>query len=103
VTISKILDETGALCSALPRDLRAEMEQKLMEFFGENIRMHTHAKCLIAMGKPCEAILAAVRENGIDLIVMSTRGLTGLKHVLLGSTAEGVVRQANCSVIVIRE
>ena len=38
-----------------------------------------------------------------DLIIISTHGYTGLKHVLLGSTAERVVRHAPCPVLVVRE
>jgi nucleotide-binding universal stress UspA family protein len=37
------------------------------------------------------------------MIVLSTHGYTGLKHVLLGSVAEHVVRHAPCPVLVVRE
>jgi len=39
----------------------------------------------------------------VDLIVISTHGYTGLKHAVLGSTAERVVRHAPCPVLVVRE
>jgi len=39
----------------------------------------------------------------VDLIVIATHGYTGLKHVLLGSTAERVVRHAPCPVLTVRE
>ena len=39
---------------------------------------------------------------GVDLIVIATQGNTGLKHVLLGSTTERVVRHAHCPVLVVR-
>ena len=51
-------------------------------------------------GRPFEEICHLAREEGIDLIVMSTRGNTGLKHLALGSTAEHVVRYAPCPVLV---
>jgi nucleotide-binding universal stress UspA family protein len=38
-----------------------------------------------------------------DVIVISTHGRTGLKHVLLGSVAEHVIRHAPCPVLVVRE
>ncbi|MEO8044175.1 MAG: universal stress protein [Spartobacteria bacterium] len=41
------------------------------------------------------------REMGADLIVTSTHGRTGLKRVLLGSTAEYIVRHASCPVLVV--
>src|SRR5687768_9659288 len=42
-------------------------------------------------GVPCDAIIAATRECGADVIVMGTHGRSGLAHVVLGSTAERVV------------
>jgi nucleotide-binding universal stress UspA family protein len=53
-------------------------------------------------GRPFEQICELAREAKIDLIVTSTRGETGLKHVLLGSTAERVVRYSPCPVLVAR-
>ena len=47
-------------------------------------------------------ILRFVEEKDIDLIVMGSHGLTGLAHVLFGSTADRVVRKATCSVLTIR-
>jgi len=51
---------------------------------------------------PTDAILDVARESGADLIVMGTRGLTGLKHVLLGSVAERTLRLAPCSVLTVK-
>jgi len=47
-------------------------------------------------------ILRIVEEKDIDLIVMGSHGLTGLAHVLFGSTADRVVRKAACSVLTVR-
>lgn len=47
-------------------------------------------------------ILRYAKENEIDLIVMGTHGRTGLVHVLMGSTAERVVRKAPCPVMTVR-
>ena len=54
-------------------------------------------------GRPFEEICRLAREIDIDLIVIATRGHTGLKHLVLGSTAERVVRYSPCPVLVIRE
>lgn len=55
-------------------------------------------------GAPWDQIVAAARaDRTIDLVVMGTHGRTGLKHVLLGSVAEKVVRHAPCAVLVVRE
>jgi nucleotide-binding universal stress UspA family protein len=51
-------------------------------------------------GQPAAAILEAAR--GHDLVVMGTHGRTGLRHLLLGSVAEKVVRSASCPVLTVR-
>ena len=48
------------------------------------------------------AIQDQAKELPADLIVIGTRGLTGLKHVALGSTAERVVRTAPCPVLTVK-
>ncbi len=53
-------------------------------------------------GHAATEIIAAARELESDLIVLSTHGLTGLKHALMGSVAEQVVRAAPCAVLVVR-
>ena len=55
-----------------------------------------------AMGAPHQEIIRVAREGACDLIVIGTHGRTGLKHVLLGSTAEKVVRTAPCPVLTVR-
>ena len=56
----------------------------------------------VRTGKPFHEITAAARERAADLIVIATHGYTGLEHVLLGSTAERVVRHASCPVLAVR-
>ena len=50
-------------------------------------------------GLPSAAIVEAARSGQFDLIVMGTRGRTGIKHALLGSVAERVLRNAHCPVL----
>jgi nucleotide-binding universal stress UspA family protein len=50
-------------------------------------------------GQPSTAIVDAARSGQFDLIVMGTHGRTGIKHALLGSVAERVVRNAPCPVL----
>lgn len=53
-------------------------------------------------GPPFLRIIEYAREHDSDLIVMGTHGRSALKHVLLGSVAERVVRQAPCPVLTVR-
>ena len=48
------------------------------------------------------AIIDEARRVSADLIVMGTRGLTGLKHVFLGSVAERTLRLAPCPVLTVK-
>ena len=59
--------------------------------------------CHVRAGRPYEEIVRLAREIDADLIALSTRGHSGLKHLLLGSTAERVVRNATCPVLVTRK
>ncbi len=53
----------------------------------------------VEMGLPYKNIVERAREDGADMIVMSTHGRTGFSHVLLGSVTEKVVRTAPCPVV----
>jgi len=59
-------------------------------------------KVLVRKGAAHREITDAARSLKVDLIVIATHGHTGLAHVLLGSTAERVVRHAECPVLVVR-
>src|SRR5262245_29650243 len=53
-------------------------------------------------GRPFEEICRLATKTDVDLMVIPTRGNTGLKHLMLGSTAERVVRYSPCPVLVFR-
>jgi nucleotide-binding universal stress UspA family protein len=56
----------------------------------------------LVQGAPFAEIVQFARDGGFDLIVMGTHGRTGLKHALLGSVTEKVVRKAPCPVLTVR-
>jgi nucleotide-binding universal stress UspA family protein len=56
----------------------------------------------VLVGKPAEQILQLAEKNEIDLIVLTTKGRTGLQRVLVGSTAESIMRHAACPVLSVR-
>jgi universal stress protein A len=57
---------------------------------------------VLRRGNPSHEIVQAAAAERADLIVMGTHGRTGLKHALMGSVAEGVVRNAPCPVLTVR-
>ena len=60
-------------------------------------------KGMVRTGSPHVEILDAAKDLDTDLIILSTHGRTGLSHILLGATAEKVVRRASCPVLIVRE
>jgi len=63
---------------------------------------NVEVESVILRGIPAEEIIGFAEKNDIDLIVIGTHGLTGIKRFLLGSVAEKVVRHATNSVLVVR-
>ena len=61
------------------------------------------ASAEFAVGDTVANIVAYASRLGADLIVMGTRGRTGMAHLLLGSVAEHVVRTAPCPVMTVRQ
>jgi universal stress protein A len=89
--------------------------QRPNEAVMKNVRAHLRrlARRHLANQPPCNVVVrsgtafreitTAAKQLGIDLIVMPTRGLTDSEEVLLGSTAERVVRHAPCPVLTLRK
>lgn len=59
--------------------------------------------CHLRTGKPFQEIIATAGEIKADLIVIATHGHRGFKHLILGRTAEKVIRHAPCPILVVRE
>jgi nucleotide-binding universal stress UspA family protein len=77
-------------------NLVRDAEQRLCASVPAGAAMVT---CEVRRGPAARQILEAAREAGSDLIVMGTRGRTGVAHVLMGSVAERIVRLAPCPVL----
>jgi nucleotide-binding universal stress UspA family protein len=90
---------------AIPESLLAQvrdaaarrLEKACHKVTAAGLACETH----VVHGPAAEAALEAAEQLGADLIVMGTRGHTGLKHVLLGSVAERTVRRAPCPVLTV--
>ncbi len=62
----------------------------------------TVKKDSIEANRPAESITDYAKKNGMDLIVVATHGYTGLKKMMLGSVASGVLNQSSVPVLLIR-
>lgn len=87
-----------------PREASSQAEQRLRKMCDqEGIEPKVIAEIVVRSGTAHAEIARAAQRMNADLIVIATHGHTGLKHVLLGSTAERVVRHARCPVLVVRD
>ncbi len=76
-------------------------EEKLHELVDQPDWQGLKVEPVLERGHVGEQVCRRAREMKADLIVTSTHGRTGLKRVLLGSTAEYIVRHASCPVLVV--
>ena len=64
---------------------------------------HRVLRALERSGDPAHEIVAYAKEQQSGLLVLGTRGHTGLRRLMLGSVARNVLLHAPCSVLVVRE
>jgi nucleotide-binding universal stress UspA family protein len=86
---------------AVAADLRTRAERRLAEL-GEKHGLSGAERIVLEGVSPSRDIVRLAKERGVDLIVVATHGRGGVAHVLLGSTAERVVREAPCPVLTVR-
>ena len=77
---------------------RAELDA-LLACALPDLRPLSGVKTTVELGVPEKNIIERAKRDGVDMIVMSTHGRTGLAHVLTGSVTEAVVRRAPCVVL----
>ena len=93
----------GVNYASLEAEMRVSGDKQLAALVAEELRSEVSADTLIRTGSPAAEIVAVAKSLPADLIVISTHGRTGLKHVFLGSVTEHIVQHAPCPVLVVRE
>jgi nucleotide-binding universal stress UspA family protein len=95
------------LVPTLPPDFYTESEASSREALAKAIPAEwgctAEVETAVRWGDPVDGVVAYATDRHIDLIVIATHGRTGLSHVLLGSVAERIVREAPCPVLTIRD
>ena len=89
-----LMRECAESVTFLRERLAKTQRQHVPSFWPENCHLRT--------GRAYHEVCELAREIGADLIVLATRGHTGLKRILLGSTAERIVRFSPCPVLIVR-
>jgi nucleotide-binding universal stress UspA family protein len=100
---SRIIENVFHIHQLGEEDVRSEMASRAEKAFAllrdrpdvEGIPVEEVCRA----GIPAREIIQAAKEVGADLVVMGSHGTTGLREILYGTTAEGVVRGAPCPVL----
>jgi nucleotide-binding universal stress UspA family protein len=68
----------------------------------DRIKEDIPVETLIRTGRPWEEIVEEAKSSEYDIIIMGSHGLGFIDRLLLGGTAEGVIRHAECPVLVVK-
>ena len=85
--------------------LAMEKGQKYLDNVMQNAsenKVEVRTEVLIGASSVVKEIVEYAEEHTIDLIVIGTRGISGIKKMLLGSTASGVLSYAHCPVLIVK-
>jgi len=86
----------------LMMDVKEMTLKALEEVLPPEVRGTIPVQCLLRNGAAFVEIIRCAEEIKADMIVCGTHGRTGLKHALIGSVAENVVRHSSCPVLTVR-
>ena len=86
----------------LEKEIEEGAERMMEKFSCTMISDFTNYETGIVSGIPYEEIIKKANKEDVSLIVMGTQGRKGIDHLLFGSTAERVVRNAKCPVMTVR-
>ena len=100
--IHKIHPPLENVCEEVHKGFIAENKKRLEEFKAY-IPKRLYGGSLIKEGHPFVEIIKFAQGRCMDIIIMSSRGRSDIKHALLGSVAEKVARKALCPVLLIKD
>ncbi len=92
----------GAQGAVMNVDLVEMAQGDLKDLAIAKLNVSLSVRPTVGVGEPAEEILRVAQDEAVDLIVMGTHGRTGLRHVLVGSVAETVMRMALCPVFTVK-
>jgi nucleotide-binding universal stress UspA family protein len=95
--------DMGAVAIPTTGELVESAEARMKSFVKANLGDSPQGyKSKVVVGHAATEIVDYAKQVKADMIVMTTHGYSGLKHVLLGSTTEDVLRHAACPVLSVR-
>ena len=91
--------DTRAADEGLVREAQTAIDRIIREQVPEGV----DAEAKVFTGNAVDSIIDYCRDTNADLLVTCTHGRSGLSHVLMGSTAEALVRRAPCPVLTLKQ
>ena len=78
------------------KEMATAADKMMKEFCGRNFKDFENYESVIETGIPFKNIVKKAETRDVSLVVIGTHGRTGIEHVVMGSTAEKVVRNVCC-------
>jgi len=111
--VINVVDDVGTRAAAMAgyridfERIQAEMEgaarQQVDGLLSDEDRKQLHATiAIVSAAGTARAIVDYARDHGVNLIIVGTHGRGAVAHLLIGSVAERVVREAPCPVLTVR-
>lgn len=98
--------ETSSLTGTDQGILRTRLRNVAERYLNEAAKLAEEENIMfqnrIREGLPAEDILKEIEEEKIDLVIMGSKGMSGAHRVIIGSTAEEVVRWSPCPVLIVK-
>jgi universal stress protein A len=91
------------MVAATDDERAVEIKRHLDMMITDQVPRGVRAEAKVLFGNPVDAIVDYARDTNADLIVACTHGRGGLSHVLMGSTAEALVRHSPCPVLTLKQ
>ncbi|MCJ7631892.1 universal stress protein [Candidatus Bathyarchaeota archaeon] len=101
---SLIPSSPHALYASLIFDMEKSMETLLSEAFkvAKEKKPNLKVSTRLLRGRPADEIVHVAKEEGFDIIVVGSRGLSGAKELFLGSVSDRVADKAMCPVLIVK-
>ena len=95
--------EMGSVAIPTSGELKESAQTRMEKFSQELLADSPNGySSKVVVGRAATEVVNYAKEVGADMIIMATHGYSGVKHVMLGSTTEDVLRHASCPVLSVR-
>ncbi|MGM0689063.1 MAG: universal stress protein [Bacillota bacterium] len=107
----KIIPMHGGYGESVPLEMQVQYEtekdkerQKIFEDAVKIFRKYDlEPSTILKKGNPSDTIIKVASEENFDLVVLGSRGLGGLKKIILGSVSNAVAQEAECDVLIVKQ